>query len=58
MEHVTLNNDVQMPILGFGVYQIPADQTGQVASYRCSWPHLSGLTWLQGKPGTGTLPPS
>ncbi|MBI0296792.1 aldo/keto reductase [Streptomyces sp. PRKS01-29] len=26
---VTLNNGVQMPILGFGVYQIPEDQTQQ-----------------------------
>jgi 2,5-diketo-D-gluconate reductase A len=26
---VTLNNDVQMPILGFGVFQIPAEQTEQ-----------------------------
>ena len=23
MQHVTLNNGVQMPILGFGVFQIP-----------------------------------
>jgi 2,5-diketo-D-gluconate reductase A len=23
MQHVTLNNDVQMPILGFGVFQVP-----------------------------------
>ncbi|MFD4370594.1 aldo/keto reductase [Streptomyces sp. NPDC058486] len=27
MQHVTLNNGVQMPILGFGVYQIPPEQT-------------------------------
>lgn len=27
MQNVTLNNGVQMPILGFGVYQIPPDQT-------------------------------
>lgn len=26
MQHVTLNNGVQMPILGFGVYQIPDAQ--------------------------------
>jgi len=26
---VTLNNGVQMPIIGFGVFQIPADQTQQ-----------------------------
>lgn len=28
--NVTLNNGVQMPILGFGVFQIPAEQTQQV----------------------------
>ncbi|MFF2078539.1 aldo/keto reductase [Kitasatospora sp. NPDC058162] len=27
MQHVTLNNGAEMPILGFGVYQIPADRT-------------------------------
>ena len=27
MEYVTLNNDVKMPILNFGVYQIPQDET-------------------------------
>jgi 2,5-diketo-D-gluconate reductase A len=27
---VTLNNGVQMPILGFGVYQVPAEQTEHV----------------------------
>ena len=29
---VTLNNGVQMPILGFGVYQIPPDQTEQAVT--------------------------
>ncbi|MET8274940.1 MULTISPECIES: aldo/keto reductase [unclassified Streptomyces] len=32
MQNVTLNNGVEMPILGFGVYQIPADQTEQAVS--------------------------
>lgn len=27
MEYVTLNNGVKMPILGFGVYQIPQEET-------------------------------
>lgn len=27
MEYVTLNNGLKMPILGFGVYQIPKDET-------------------------------
>src|ERR671921_1115498 len=30
--HVTLNNGVEMPILGFGVYQIPAEQTEQAVT--------------------------
>ena len=30
MEHVTLNNNVKMPILGFGVYQIPRKETKQI----------------------------
>lgn len=29
MQHVVLNNGVKMPILGFGVYQIPSSETKQ-----------------------------
>ncbi|GJF33385.1 2,5-diketo-D-gluconic acid reductase [Kitasatospora sp. NE20-6] len=32
MQTVTLNNGVTMPILGFGVYQIPADRTEQAVT--------------------------
>jgi 2,5-diketo-D-gluconate reductase A len=32
VQQVTLNNGVLMPILGFGAYQIPADQTEQAVS--------------------------
>jgi 2,5-diketo-D-gluconate reductase A len=32
METVSLNNGVEMPILGFGVFQIPDDQTEQAVS--------------------------
>jgi Aldo/keto reductase family len=32
VQHVTLNNGVQMPILGFGVYQIPPEKTEQAVS--------------------------
>lgn len=32
MQTVTLNNGVDMPILGFGVYQVPADETEQVVA--------------------------
>lgn len=27
MEHVTLNNGVKMPVLGYGVYQVDAAET-------------------------------
>lgn len=32
MQTVALNNGVQMPILGFGVLQIPAQETERVAT--------------------------
>jgi 2,5-diketo-D-gluconate reductase A len=32
MQTATLNNGVRMPILGFGVYQIPAEQTEQAVT--------------------------
>jgi 2,5-diketo-D-gluconate reductase A len=32
METVTLNNGVEMPILGYGVYQIPAEETEQAVT--------------------------
>jgi 2,5-diketo-D-gluconate reductase A len=32
MQTVTLNNGVSMPILGFGVYQVPDDETEQAVS--------------------------
>jgi 2,5-diketo-D-gluconate reductase A len=32
MRTVTLNNGVEMPILGFGVYQIPAEETEQAVT--------------------------
>lgn len=32
MQTVTLNNGVELPVLGFGVFQIPAEQTEQAVS--------------------------
>ncbi len=32
MDNVTLNNGVEMPILGFGVYQIPVEETEQAVT--------------------------
>ena len=29
MEYATLNNGIQMPMIGFGVFEIPAEQTAQ-----------------------------
>jgi len=29
MKNVTLNNGIEIPILGFGVYQIPKEETEQ-----------------------------
>lgn len=33
MEYVKLNNGVEMPILGFGVYQIPKEETKRCVLY-------------------------
>ena len=33
MEYVELNNGVKMPILGFGVYQIPKEDTKRCVLY-------------------------
>lgn len=32
MKHITLHNGVEMPVIGFGVFQIPADRTEQAVS--------------------------
>jgi diketogulonate reductase-like aldo/keto reductase len=32
MQTITLNNGVEMPVLGCGVYQVPADHTEQVVA--------------------------
>ena len=59
--HVTLNNGVQMPILGFGVYQIPPDQTEQAVTdalaigYRHSTPRRRTATK---RPSAGPSPPA
>ena len=49
MEYVKLNNGVKMPILGFGVYQIPKEETKQVclvSSYYFLVSSLKNLTIL------------
>jgi predicted aldo/keto reductase-like oxidoreductase len=32
MQTVTLNNGVEMPVLGFGVFQVPEEETEQAVS--------------------------
>lgn len=41
-ESVILNNGVEMPILGFGVYQIPAEETKQavLAALKAGYRHI------------------
>ena len=34
MEFVTLNNGVKMPILGYGVYQTPPEETKKCVLYK------------------------
>jgi|SRR4051794_17612040 2,5-diketo-D-gluconate reductase A len=42
MEHVTLNNGTEMPVVGFGVFQIPDDETEEavVAALEVGYRHL------------------
>ena len=42
MQTVTLNNSVEMPILGLGVYQVPAEETEKSSARR--WPPATGLS--------------
>lgn len=32
MEYTTLNNDIKIPMVGFGVYQIPPRQTKEAVT--------------------------
>jgi 2,5-diketo-D-gluconate reductase A len=42
IQQVTLNNGVRMPIIGFGVFQIPAEETEQavIAALAAGYRHL------------------
>ena len=42
MEYVKLNNGVEMPILGFGVYQIPKEETKRCVFHASLNPELLG----------------
>lgn len=63
---ITLNNGVHMPILGFGVFQIPDADTEQAVTDALAagdaggsdsliWPHRDGLIWPHLVGGCGVL---
>ena len=43
MKDVRLNNGVMMPAIGFGVYQIPVDETERIVSEVLEIPPLLGM---------------
>lgn len=42
MQNITLNNGVQIPVLGFGVFQIPPAETEQavIAAIKAGYRHI------------------
>ena len=52
---VTLSNGVQMPMLGFGVFQIPPDQTEQAVTdaLATGYRHLDTAQAYQNEPAVG-----
>ena len=55
MKNVTLNNGVQMPILGFGVYQVPPDQAEQAvtAALAAGYRHIDTAAAYRNEEGVG-----
>lgn len=55
MQTVTLNNGVEMPILGFGVYQIPAKETERAVSdaLAAGYRHLDTAAAYRNESGVG-----
>ena len=45
MEYVTLNNGVQMPMVGFGVFEIPAEQTAECVFNAYDKDYAADLSW-------------
>ena len=54
-QNVTLNNGVQMPIIGFGVYQIPADDTERAVldALAAGYRHLDTAASYRNEEGVG-----
>ncbi|MFD0484550.1 aldo/keto reductase [Kineococcus sp. GCM10028916] len=52
---VTLNNGVQMPVLGFGVYQVPADEAERVVTdaLAAGYRHLDTAAAYENETGVG-----
>lgn len=42
MQNITLNNGVKIPVLGFGVFQIPPEETEQavIAAIKAGYRHI------------------
>ena len=55
MEYVTLNTGAKMPILGFGVYQIPVDQTEAAvsAAIAAGYRHIDTAQYYRNEAGVG-----
>lgn len=55
MEYLTLNTGAKMPILGFGVYQIPVDQTEEAvsAAIATGYRHIDTAQYYRNEAGVG-----
>lgn len=55
MEYVTLNTGIKMPILGFGVYQIPPEETEQAvsAAIAVGFHHIDTAQYYRNEVGVG-----
>lgn len=55
MQTVTLNTGAEMPILGFGVYQIPVDQTEEAVSQaiKIGYRHIDTAQYYRNEAGVG-----
>ncbi len=55
MEHITLNNGVTMPALGYGVFQTPPDETATVVTeaLRVGYRHIDTAAAYFNEAGVG-----
>ena len=56
LDFVTLNNDVKMPMIGFGVYQIPNNETAQCVlnAIEAGYRSIDTAQWYGNESGVGT----